>query len=38
MEKVALGGHPHLRGTKEYMTVTEGEIQVYLSGESYTIK
>jgi len=33
-----MGGHPHLSGTKEYLTVLQGEIVVYVAGENYTVK
>lgn len=31
-------GHPHLRGTKEYLYVVEGEITVFVSGESTLLR
>jgi len=31
-------GTPHLAGTKEYMTVLQGEIKVFLAGESFLVK
>lgn len=31
-------GHPHLVGTKEYLTVLKGELIVYLSGDSYKVQ
>ena len=31
-------GSPHLNGTKEYMTVIEGKVEVRLNGECYTVK
>mgnify|MGYP004000943083 CR=1 FL=1 len=31
-------GHPHLRGTKEYLTVITGEVVVYVAGDSYLVK
>jgi transcriptional regulator with XRE-family HTH domain len=34
----AMGGQPHLNGTKEYMTVLQGEIVVQVAGENYTVK
>lgn len=33
-----MGGHPHLAGTKEYLTVIKGEVTVFVGGESYTVK
>jgi transcriptional regulator with XRE-family HTH domain len=33
-----MGGHPHLPGTKEYMTVIKGELTIHLAGESYIVK
>jgi quercetin dioxygenase-like cupin family protein len=36
--EATMGGHPHLEGTKEYLTVIQGEIQVYVAGESYVVK
>lgn len=34
----SMGGHPHLSGTKEYMTVIQGEIVVYVAGEYFLVK
>jgi transcriptional regulator with XRE-family HTH domain len=31
-------GHPHLRGTKEYLYVVEGEFTVFVSGQSVVVK
>jgi transcriptional regulator with XRE-family HTH domain len=31
-------GHPHLRGTKEYLYVVEGEITVFVSGISVALR
>ena len=31
-------GHPHLPGTKEYMTVIKGEMVVHVAGEPYVVK
>ena len=31
-------GTPHLQGTKEYLTVNEGQIKVYLEGAPYLVK
>ncbi len=31
-------GHPHLRGTKEYLFVVEGEITVFVSGVATVLK
>ncbi len=33
-----MGGHPHLAGTKEYMTVIKGEVIVHVAGEHYAVK
>ncbi len=33
-----MGGHPHLTGTKEYITVLQGEIIVHVAGDFYTVK
>ena len=33
-----MGGHPHLEGTKEYLTVIQGEIKVHVAGESFNVK
>lgn len=33
-----MGGHPHLPGTKEYMTIIKGEMTIHLAGESYIVK
>lgn len=33
-----LPGQPHLRGTKEYLTVLEGELTVITSGEPHALK
>lgn len=33
-----LPGHPHLTGTKEYLTVLKGEVAVHLSGDIFNIK
>jgi transcriptional regulator with XRE-family HTH domain len=33
-----MGGHPHLNGTKEYLTVLQGEVVVHVSGNSYAVK
>lgn len=32
------GGHPHLEGTKEYLTVIQGEIAVHVAGERFQVK
>ncbi len=32
-----MGGHPHLPGTREYLTVLNGEMTVYISGERFTV-
>lgn len=36
--QAVMGGHPHLEGTKEYLTVIQGEMIVYVAGESYPVK
>ena len=33
-----MGGHPHLEGTKEYLTVISGEVAVTVAGERFTLK
>lgn len=33
-----MGGHPHLAGTKEYLSVLQGEVVVHVTGEKYTVK
>lgn len=33
-----MGGHPHLLGTKEYLTVIKGEVIVYVAGEAHHVK
>lgn len=33
-----MGGIPHVGGTKEYLTVVEGEITVSVAGESYRVQ
>ena len=33
-----LPGHPHLQGTKEYLSVLTGEVNVYIEGDVYTVK
>ena len=33
-----MGGHPHLDGTKEYLTVIQGEIMVHVAGDSFIVK
>ncbi len=32
-----MGGHPHLSGTKEYLTVLDGEVVVHVAGETYAV-
>ena len=32
-----MGGIPHVGGTKEYLTVVQGEITVQVAGESYSV-
>lgn len=36
--EAVMGGHPHLIGTKEYLTVIKGEIVVRVAGESFSVK
>ncbi len=39
MEAGALmGGHPHLAGAKEYITVLQGEVAVNVAGDTYLVK
>lgn len=33
-----MGGHPHLQGTKEYLSVIHGELTVHISGEVFVVK
>jgi transcriptional regulator with XRE-family HTH domain len=33
-----MGGQPHLPGTKEYLTVLEGEVSVYVAGNLYAVQ
>jgi transcriptional regulator with XRE-family HTH domain len=33
-----MGGHPHLVGTKEYLTVIQGEVLVQVAGQSYPVR
>lgn len=33
-----LVGNPHIKGTKEYLTVYQGEVNLILSGQQYTVK
>lgn len=33
-----MGGHPHLSGTKEYLTVIQGEVTVHVAGDTYIVK
>jgi XRE family transcriptional regulator, regulator of sulfur utilization len=33
-----MGGHPHLGGAKEYLTVIEGEVTVIVAGDQYKVK
>ncbi len=33
-----MGGHPHLVGTKEYLTVLKGELSVVVSGDSFVVR
>ncbi|WP_141735123.1 helix-turn-helix domain-containing protein [Oligoflexus tunisiensis] len=34
----AMGGQPHLNGTKEYMTVLQGEVVVHVAGENLVVR
>lgn len=36
--KVLMSGHPHLQGTKEYLSTISGEITVYVAGQSFVVK
>lgn len=36
--QTTMGGQPHLPGTKEYMTVMQGEVAVYVAGERFVVK
>ena len=36
--EAVMGGHPHLEGTKEYLTVIQGEIMVHVAGDAFTVK
>lgn len=36
--EAVMGGHPHLEGTKEYLTVIQGEILVHIAGERFIVK
>lgn len=33
-----MGGVPHVGGTKEYLTVTQGEITLHVAGEAYRVR
>lgn len=33
-----MGGQPHLAGTKEYLSVLQGELNVHIAGELYIVK
>jgi len=33
-----MGGHPHLSGAKEYLTVIHGEVTVVVAGDRYVVK
>ncbi len=33
-----MGGHPHLDGTKEYLTVTQGEFLIHVGRERFNVK
>lgn len=32
-----MGGHPHLPGTKEYLTVIKGDFEVHVAGERFQV-
>lgn len=32
-----MGGHPHLVGAKEYLTVVQGQFTVYVAGEQFVV-
>lgn len=34
----SMGGQPHIQGSKEYLTVTRGEILVSVAGSEHTVK
>lgn len=36
--EATMGGHPHLDGTKEYLTVIQGELLVHIAGDRFTVK
>lgn len=36
--EAVMGGQPHLEGTKEYLTVLQGEVVVHVAGEVYTVQ
>ncbi len=36
--EATMGGHPHLEGTKEYLTVLQGEMLVHIAGEKFQVK
>ncbi|MCB0413671.1 MAG: helix-turn-helix domain-containing protein [Bdellovibrionales bacterium] len=36
--EAVMGGHPHLDGTKEYLTVLQGEVSVHVAGETFNVK
>lgn len=35
--EAVMGGQPHLPGTKEYLTVLQGEVMVYVAGETFAV-
>lgn len=34
---VTMGGHPHLAGAKEYFSVLQGEVTVFVAGEKFVV-
>lgn len=36
--EATMGGYPHLEGTKEYLTVIQGEIAVHVAGSRFQVK
>lgn len=36
--EATMSGHPHLLGTKEYLTVIKGEVVIYVAGDSFHVK
>lgn len=33
-----MGGHPHLKGAKEYFSVIQGEVTLMIAGETYRVR